>query len=164
MHYIMVVLACGSVACLAASRSRAILTEWLPTALMAAGMIAMAAGASPIASAVLLLASALLFARGPKRLPSLHRGLASIAMTSLALTHLPSGTTVTAQHHGNGAPSNLWLLVGLVVTIALAASAAALIRPPAREDRYGRPANNRFHRTEVLLMTAGLAAMAAPMA
>jgi len=164
MHYAMLLVACASIACMAASRSRDVLTEWVPTILMAAGMIAMAIGGAPIASAGLLLVSALLFARGPKRLTSLHRGLASIAMAALTLVHLPVSNAVQTGHHGGlGTSVTVWVLVAACVASAGAVGAVTLIRPPEREDRHGRPANNRFHRTEALVMGAGLIAMAMPM-
>lgn len=79
------------------------------------------------------------------------------------MIHVPmTPGRIPGSHHGGGTAWMIWALALVPTGSAVALTLAVVIRPPA-VDRYARSAKKRHHRTEALIMTAGLAAMALPM-
>lgn len=169
----MVVLALGTILCVIEAGSRAWLTEWTATALMAVGMIWLVAGGAVVFCAAVLLISGMLYALGPVRSVSAHRGLTSIAMAGLALLHghMASAAVAasTAPMHDHSGSSNSDALSMLVWAVALAAVGFGihhLRQDPGSSTRirlHGARRRMWWGRAEIALMTAALALMAVPM-
>jgi hypothetical protein len=182
MAFTMIGLATAALVLLAVSGSRAVLTEWIPTALMAAAMTLMAlAPEQTMWMAAGFIASALLFAAGRPRLFAAHRGFAALAMACTPFIHLP-GPEPGAHSHGLGGAGSLIALtaaaaLGALVlgVVALRSSRAATVAVPG-VSAEGRPmragagdagARTRreqtLHAVEVALMMVMIAVMLLPM-